>query len=34
MKTDKSDDPTAVIQNWMRNREVMDFWRLYKGDER
>lgn len=22
----KSDDPTAVIQNWMRNRDVIDFW--------
>ena len=21
----KSDDPTAVIQNWMRNRDVIEF---------
>ncbi len=22
----RSDDPTAVIQNWMRNRDVIEFW--------
>ena len=26
----KSDDPTAVIQNWMRNRDVIDFWGLWE----
>lgn len=26
----KSDDPTAVIQNWMRNRDVIDFLGLWK----
>ena len=25
----KSDDPTAVIQNWMRNRDVIDFLGLW-----
>ena len=24
----KSDDPTAVIQNWMRNRDVIEFMGL------
>ena len=27
----KSDDPTAVIQNWMRNRDVIDFLGLWEG---
>ena len=27
----KSDDPTAVIQNWMRNRDVLEFLGLWKG---
>ena len=27
----KSDDPTAVIQNWMRNRDVIEFLGLWKG---
>lgn len=26
----KSDDPTAVIQNWMRNRDVLDFLGLWE----
>lgn len=26
----KSDDPTAVIQNWMRNRDVIDFLGLWE----
>ena len=26
----KSDDPTAVIQNWMRNRDVIEFLGLWK----
>lgn len=26
----KSDNPTAVIQNWMRNRDVMDFGELWE----
>ena len=26
----KSDDPTAVIQNWMRNRDVIEFLRLWE----
>ena len=26
----KSDDPTAVIQNWMRNRDVIDFLELWE----
>ena len=26
----KSDDPTAVIQNWMRNRDVVEFLGLWK----
>lgn len=26
----KSDDPTAVIQNWMRNRDVVDFLGLWE----
>ncbi len=26
----KSDDPTAVIQNWMRNRDVIEFPRLWE----
>ena len=34
----KSDDPTAVIQNWMRNRDVIEFlglWeRLHNGLKR
>ncbi len=34
----KSDDPTAVIQNWMRNRDVIEFlglWeRLHNPDEK
>ncbi len=25
----KSDDPTAVIQNWMRNRDVIVLWFAY-----
>ena len=25
----KSDDPTAVIQNWMRNRDVIEFLGLW-----
>lgn len=24
----KCDDPTAVIHNWMRNRDVIEFWGL------
>ena len=27
----KSDDPTAVIQNWMRNRDVIEFLGLWEG---
>lgn len=27
----KSDDPTAVIQNWMRNRDVLEFLGLWEG---
>ena len=27
----KSDDPTAVIQNWMRNRDVIDFLGLWES---
>ena len=27
----KSDEPTAVIQNWMRNRDVIEFLGLWKG---
>ena len=27
----KSDEPTAVIQNWMRNRDVIDSWDYGKG---
>ena len=27
----KSDDPTAVIQNWMRGRDVIDFLGLWKN---
>ena len=27
----KSDDPTAVIQNWMRNRDVIDFLGIWEG---
>ena len=27
---DKSDDPTAVIQNWMRNRDVIEFLGLWE----
>ena len=26
----KSDDPTAVIQNWMRNRDVIEFLGLWE----
>lgn len=26
----KSDDPTAVIQNWMRNRDVIKFLGLWE----
>ena len=26
----KSDDPTAVIQNWMRNRDVIEFFGLWE----
>lgn len=26
----KSDDPTVVIQNWMRNRDIIDFLGLWK----
>ena len=26
----KSDDPTAVIQNWMRGRDVIEFLRLWE----
>ena len=26
----KSDDPTAVIQNWMRNRDTVEFLGLWK----
>ncbi len=26
----KSDDPTAVIQNWMRNPDVIDFLGLWE----
>ena len=26
----KSDDPTAVIQNWMRGRDVIDFLGLWE----
>ena len=27
----KSDDPTAVIQNWMRNRDVIEFLGLWES---
>ncbi len=27
----KSDDPTAVIQNWMRNRDVIEFLGLWEN---
>ena len=27
----KSDDPTALIQNWMRNRDVIEFLGLWEG---
>ena len=27
----KSDEPTAVIQNWMRNRDVIEFLGLWEG---
>lgn len=27
----KSDDPAAVIQNWMRNRDVIDFLGLWES---
>lgn len=27
----KSDGPTAVIQNWMRNRDVIEFLRLWES---
>lgn len=27
----KSDDPTAVIQNWMRNRDVIEFLELWES---
>lgn len=26
----KSDDPTAVIQNWMRNSDVLEFLELWE----
>ena len=26
----KSDDPTALIQNWMRNRDVIEFLGLWE----
>ena len=26
----KSDDPTAVIQNWMRNRDIIEFLGLWE----
>lgn len=26
----KSEDPAAVIQNWMRNRDVIEFWDYVK----
>lgn len=26
----KSDDPTAVIQNWLRNRDVIEFLNYWK----
>ena len=27
----KSDDPNAVIQNWMRNRDVLEFLGLWES---
>ena len=26
----KSDDPASVIQNWMKNRDVIEFWGLWE----
>lgn len=27
----KSDDPTAVVQNWMRNRDILEFLGLWES---